>query len=245
MTDRSANQELPADCGNRQRVVVLRHGIMLNRYFMLPMERYFKKRGYEVYNCSYPTTKKCIAEHAQDLADEMKALQERVDENAEFYFVTQSMGGLVLRYALTHFSMPPARRAVLMVPPNQGSACARFFKRFPPYRWIFGKKAGMELAGDPPGIFAECGTPEDCEIGIIAGSISRSIYPANLEKPHDGVVSVSETQLPPFPVKVLPYGHTPILFVRYAMEEAEHFLVHGKFRAEGPSVFADAGSVES
>ena len=150
------------------------------------------------------------------------------------------MGGLVLRYALTHFSMPTVRRAVLMVPPNQGSAMARYVKNFPPYRWIFGKKAGQELADEPPGIFGECGTPENCEIGIIAGSVQRGIYSAGLEKPHDGVVTVAEAQLPPFPVKVMPYGHTPILFVRYAMEEAEHFLVHGEFRGEDRAPAAEA-----
>jgi hypothetical protein len=33
-------------------------------------------------------------------------------------------------------------------------------------------------------------------------------------------------------MKVVPYGHTPILFVRSVWEEVEHFLDHGTFRSD-------------
>jgi len=218
-----------------RRVLVFRHGIVINRYFMLPMERYFRKRGYAVHNPSYPTRRKYIEEHARDLAEEMGRIDRELKEKGEpheFYCITHSMGGLVLRYALTHFEMPPVRRAVLMVPPNQGSATARHCKDLFPFRWIFGQKSGSQLAGDPPGIFLACGVPRSTEIGIIAGNVSWKLYPVALERPHDGVVTASEASLPPFPMKLLPYGHTPILFVRSAWEEAEHFLEHGLFRTE-------------
>ena len=216
-----------------RRVLVFRHGILINRFLMLPMERYFRRRGYDVRNRTYPTTRKNIEEHARDLADELVAIARVLSaagEPHEIYALTHSMGGLVLRYALTHYDVPPVRRAVLMVPPNQGSATARYFKDFFLYRWLFGSKAGRQLAEDSPGIFGAAGVPRSTEIGIIAGNVPWKLYPVRLEKPHDGIVSVSETSLPPFPLRVLPYGHTPILFVRSAWEEAEHFLEHGKFR---------------
>ena len=219
-----------------RKVLVFRHGIVINRYFMLPMERYFLRRGYEVHNRTYPTTRKLIEEHARDLSEEMMALHRGLEargEPHELYVITHSMGGLVLRYALTHFAMPPLRRAVMLVPPNRGSATGRFFRSFFLYRWIFGTKAGSQLAADPPGIFEAAGVPEGVEIGIIAGRVPYKLWPACLEKPHDGVVSVSEAALPPLPLKVVPYGHTPILFVRSAWEEAEHFLEHGRFPETG------------
>ena len=40
--------------------------------------------------------------------------------------IGHSMGGLVLRYALAHFALPPIKRAVQIAPPNQGSAMARY-----------------------------------------------------------------------------------------------------------------------
>jgi hypothetical protein len=215
-----------------RRVLILRHGIVINRYFLLPMERYFRRQGFEVLNRTYPSTRKYVEEHARDLSEELVALEAelaRSGEPHEIYVITHSIAGLVLRYALTHFQMPPIRRAVLMMPPNRGSLAGRTFKNFPPYRWVFGTKSGSQLAADPPGIFAECGVPEGVDIGIIAGNVSWRLYPVKLTRPHDGVVAASESELPPFPMKILPYGHTPILWVRSAWEEAEHFLVHGKF----------------
>ncbi len=217
-----------------KRVLVLRHGIVINRYFMVPMERYFRRLGYDVHNRGYPTTKKAVREHARDLVDEIRAIDIDLSargEEYELYCITHSLGGLVLRYALTHFDLPRVRRAVLLVPPNQGAVTARHFKNFPPYRWLFGGKAGRELTQDPPGIFGECGVPDNCEIGIIAGDVRYRMWGAPVERPHDGVVEVREAELPPYPLRVLPYGHTPILFVRYAWEETEHFLRHGRFRA--------------
>ena len=215
-----------------RRVLVFRHGIVINRYFMLWMERYFARRGWDVRNRTYPTTRKYVEEHARDLSEELLSIDReltRKGEPHEIYVATHSIGGLVLRYALTHFEMPPIRRAVLMVPPNNGSTAARFFRNFPPYRWIFGTKSGSQLSADPPGIFGEAGVPVGVEIGIIAGDVPWRLYPAKLKRPHDGVVTVEESRLEPFPLKILPYGHTPILFCRYAWEQVESFLDRGEF----------------
>ncbi len=215
-----------------RRVLVFRHGIVINRYFMLAMERYFARRGWDVRNRSYPSTRKFVEEHARDLSEELLQIDQqltRQGEPHEIYVVTHSLGGLVLRYALTHFAMPPIRRAVLMVPPNNGSIAARFFRNFPPYRWIFGTKAGSQLSADLPGIFVEAGVPEGTDIGIIAGTVPRRRWPTPLEQPHDGVVTVAEMRLDAFPLKALPHGHTMILFSRYAWEEVESFLDRGNF----------------
>ena len=216
-----------------RRILIFRHGIVFNRYVLIGMERYFRRRGYEVHNRTYPTTRKYIEEHARDLSEEMVALERDLNQRGdpyEFYAITHSMGALVLRYALTHFQMPRFHRAVMFVPPNQGSATARHFRSSLVYRWIFGSKAASQLSGERPGIFQAAGVPEAVDIGIIAGSVQWKLYPVPLEEPHDAIVSVSEAALPPFPLKVLPYGHTPLLFVRPAWEEAEHFLEHGRFR---------------
>lgn len=105
-----------------RKIVIFRHGIVINRWFMEPMARYLRRRGWEVRNRTYPTTRKLIEEHARDLCDEAKEIEKEAIASGgpfELYAVTQSMGGLVLRHALTHLPMPRLRRAVLMVPPNQ------------------------------------------------------------------------------------------------------------------------------
>jgi pimeloyl-ACP methyl ester carboxylesterase len=152
-----------------RRALVFRHGILLNRFALLPVERFFRRLGYEVHNRSYPTTRKRIEEHARDLADDLSRIDadlRRGGEPYEIHVVTHSLGGLVLRYAATHFEIPSIRRAVLIAPPNRGSHTARYFKNFFLYRWLFGGNAGRQLTEEPPGIFGEAGIPQGIEIGI-------------------------------------------------------------------------------
>jgi triacylglycerol lipase len=220
-----------------RKILVFRHGFLANRYVMLPIERHFRRRGYEVHNRTYPSRRKLIEEHAEALAEELRRLDAELERSGvphELYAVTHSMGGLILRYALAHLDVPPVKRAVLFAPPNQGAATARFFRSCFLGRWLFGTKAGRQLGEAPDGIFSRCGIPAATEIGILAGSVSWKLYPSRIEKPHDSIVSVAETALPPFPRKVLPYGHTPIILARRAWEEAESFLEHGKFRSDSP-----------
>jgi triacylglycerol lipase len=214
-----------------RRIVVLRHGILINRFFMLPMERFFRGRGYEVHNRSYPSTRKLVEEHAQDLSDELLELDRQAGgSNYELSCVTHSLGGLVLRYALEHFPMPKLHAAVLLVPPNQGAFLARYFWKFPPFRWVFGARSGGQLAGHPSGMFEACGVPSGFPVGILAGDVRLQWHPAPLEKPNDRIVAVAEAALPPLPLKTVPFGHTPILARRRAWEEAAFFLENGYFR---------------
>jgi pimeloyl-ACP methyl ester carboxylesterase len=216
-----------------KRVLILRHGIALNRWVLRPMERYFRRHGYIVDNRSYPSTRKHIADLAKDLAGEMREIArsfEPATEPVEYYAIGHSMGGLVIRYALTHFETPPVRRAVLIGTPNQGAARARFYKNFFLYRWIFGTKAGWDLAHEPHGgIFVEAGVPPSTEIGTIAGSVGWRLLPGKLAKPHDAIVSVEEVRFPPSPLIVVPHEHVLMLFSSRVWREAEHFLEQGRF----------------
>jgi pimeloyl-ACP methyl ester carboxylesterase len=215
-----------------RRILILRHGILINRWFLEPMASYFRRRGYEVYNSTYRSTRKLIEEHARDLSEEVRRIESTLPAGIdhELYFIAHSMGALVLRYALTHFPMPPVRRIVLVTPPNQGSITARWLARFSPYRWVAGTRAGAQLAAEFPGIYTECGIPLGTEIGIIAGRVRLHLLPVPFAGPHDGVVEVEEARLDAFPVKELRYGHTPMLFSRRMWEEARHFLEQGTFR---------------
>lgn len=225
-------QELPG----RPRLLFLRHGIIINRWFLEPMARHFRRRGYIVHNRSYPSTRKLIAEHAADFhreaMDEIAAARAAAGgAEPEVYFITHSLGGLVLRWMLTHHEVPGARRAVLLVPPNRGSLKARHHADFLPFRLLYGGRAGEQVSGDPAGIIDGCGIPRGIDIGIIAGASSPpQIFPAPLPKPHDGVVALEETRLGGFPVLPYPCSHTLILLAPGAWREAGHFLEHGRFR---------------
>src|SRR5262245_1163215 len=113
----------PAGAGSPVRLVFLLHGILLNRWCCAPLASYLERRGFRVVNRSYRTTRKTIEEHAEDLRRRVEAelcpLREKGTPH-EVNFVTHSMGGLVVRWLLTHHTIPSVRRVVLMVPPNNG-----------------------------------------------------------------------------------------------------------------------------
>lgn len=208
----------------------MRHGILLNRWFLAPMARYFTGLGYEVYNSSYPSTRKTIQDHAKDLYEEIRRVAASAGNDVEIYFVTHSLGGLVLRYLLTHYEVPRTRRAVQIVPPNQGASVARQLKDDLFYRWVYGRHAGRQLTEDPEGIFAECGVPKNVEIGILAGVLSPlRVINVPVERPHDGVVSYREALLGDFPVLKLRVGHTPALFLPSVWRHVAFFLENGQF----------------
>jgi len=136
-----------------------------------------------------------------------------------------------LRYMLTHHAVPGVRRAVQIVPPNQGASAARHLSNGRAFRWLYGPHAGRQLAEDPSGIFTECGVPTDIELGIIAGvSSPPMIIPVPVEKPHDGVVARSEAVLGNFPVLDMNAGHTMALFMPSVWKQVAEFLETGKFR---------------
>ncbi|HLU47933.1 MAG TPA: hypothetical protein VK116_07605 [Planctomycetota bacterium] len=215
-----------------RRIVVFRHGIVINRWFMEPLARFLRRHGLEVSNPSYPTTRKNIEEHAEELASELRGIAKEADARGdpwELSVVAHSMGSLVFRYAMTHLETPAVRRAVLLGPPNAGSVTARRFRNFPPYRWVFGTKAGSQLAAELPGIYEECGVPPATEIGIIAGIGNLKLYPVAIPKPHDGVVALEEARLGDCPIATVPFNHTTMLFRRRTHELVLRFLDEGKF----------------
>ena len=217
------------------RIVFFQHGILLNRWFFRPLEAFLARRGFRTVNRSYPTTRRTIEEHAAALRllveERTRDLRQRGVPH-EVDFVTQSMGGLVVRQLLTHHDVANVRRCVFIVPPNNGSAKARQYSSIPLYGLIYGSRAGAQLAEEPPGIFADCGIPKGVEMGIIAGVRGSwfSLPSRSLQRPHDGVVSLEETRLSGVPLKELPFGHTTVLFRRRAMEEVASFLEEGRFK---------------
>ena len=71
-----------------------------------------------------------------------------------------------------------------------------------------------------------------CEVGVIAGTIGIGLgrMVGRLEKPHDGVVTVKETELPGINDHLmLPVSHSGLLLSRRVVKQAAFFLGHGRF----------------
>lgn len=172
-------------------LVVLIHGIARSTGTFSRMAPDLRAAGYDAVAISYPSTRATIDTHAQGL----NALLDRVEGSARVSFVTHSMGALVLRRALAEHAAwrdrLPIERIVMIAPPSQGSAVARWLKDFPPYRWLYGRSGQQLQPGSLPRM-----APPPARFGIIAGGKGDGAgFNPLLAGDDDGTVAVDETRL--------------------------------------------------
>jgi hypothetical protein len=172
-------------------LVLLIHGLGRAKESFAGLETALRDAGYQANSVNYPSTRRGLAAHA----DQLEVLLNRLEGVERVSFVTHSLGALVLRELLARDSSWRARiepgRAVLIAPPNQGSAIADRLRDFAPYQWLLGaggQAATSEAAAPlpaPPIPFA-----------IIAGGRGDGTgYNPLLEGDDDGLVTVQETRL--------------------------------------------------
>ncbi len=181
----------------------LLHGLARSRFSMQRPARLLRSKGRRVENLGYPSTFLSIDTLAE-------SLYRRLPEGP-VDFLTHSLGGILLRRMLKLHSEISLGRVVMLAPPNRGSAFARYV--MPRLGFLFGP-AGRQLQ-DPAWIEAHCASPPG--LVIIAGTRSEGNLNALLgrrflEPPHDGTVSVQETQLDAMEAfHTVPASHTWIM----------------------------------
>lgn len=173
-------------------LVVLLHGLWRTRDAMGPMKRALEDNGFEVLDVGYPSTRRSIEQHAEQVAGLLNGL---TPKGREIHFVTHSLGALVTRALFARDGDPWRERhelgsAVFIAAPHQGAALARIGGRIPLALWLYGKPA-RQIAG---GRAAELPVPPMPFLNVAAGHGERGWNPL-IEGDDDGVVAVSEAHL--------------------------------------------------
>lgn len=164
--------------GGDGETAILIHGWGVRAHSMDRLAEMLHRNGYSVLNYDYPSSKKRIEQHAEIFLE----LYRREHLQGKIHFLTHSMGGLILRYALAEMTEDECRAIdsiVMLGPPNRGSLLALFGELG------FVKDFNLSLADMVPGNEALLIPPPPYlpPVGIIAGL-------------RDGKVPLESTALP-------------------------------------------------
>jgi pimeloyl-ACP methyl ester carboxylesterase len=205
---------------SHEETVILVHGLWVHGLVMKLMAQRIGCSGFRVLCYSYPSLRLTLTQNAERLARfAVGAGGDRV------HLVGHSLGGLV---ALKAAPLLPAQgRIVLAGTPFSDSFSAHRLKALPYGGAALGRSMAQWLADERPAGL------ERYEIGVVAGAMSIGLgrlIARDLPKPNDGVVCVSETQVPGMRDHlVLNVSHTAMLFSTAVVRQICTFLRDGRF----------------
>lgn len=218
--------ETPVDVTDH--CVILLHGLARTRHSMSAVADALEEAGYRVANIGYASRRERIEVLAEDAVS--RGLSQCQKENSQYvHFVTHSMGGILLRYYLSHNEIPTLRHVVMMAPPNQGSEVVDTWKARPGFKSLNGP-AGLQLGTDKDSIPSQLG-PVDFSLGVIAGTATvNPILSRSLPDPDDGKVSLAATKVAGMRDFIaVPYSHTFLMGAEEVHQQILHFLREGRF----------------
>lgn len=204
-------------------VVVYVHGLwMTGVESVLLRRRLERERGYRSQVFHYRSIGSPMSSHIAALRDAIAAI-----EAPRVHLVGHSLGGLVILRYLQQFPMRQSGRVVFIGSPVGGSRSARHIGQWGWGRRILGLAAGAELL--TPQLRDWAGGRE---IGIIAGTASMGLARllVRFREANDGVIAVSETQLPGAKqFLLLRSSHSGMLVSARVARETGSFLEYGSF----------------
>lgn len=202
-----------------RKAVFLVHGWGVRAASMTRLASALADEGFTVYNYDYPTSKRNIREHSDLFLSLYRGILS-TERPAEVYFVTHSMGGILLRAALARMGEAECRRIeaiVMLGPPNRGSVLA-YLGKSRAARGINASLADMMPTLDsfvrniPPPPFLP-------PVGIVAGK-------------YDGKVALSSTSLPdgqPCERIIVPCTHPGLRNPKYTLAPILSFFSSKSF----------------
>jgi pimeloyl-ACP methyl ester carboxylesterase len=232
----SSSLDAPVQAANaiEQQCVVVVHGLARTSRAMKPLARAFEQAGYTVVNVDYPSRQHPV-EYLAPLAIEELGISQ-CGERETVHFVTHSLGGILVRYYLAHneipADLPELGRVVMLAPPNKGSEVVDNYKKLPGFYFLNGP-AGMQLGTDEQSIPSQL-PAVNFDLGVIAGSRTfNPILSFFLPNPDDGKVSAESARVDGMrDYLLLPVTHTFLMRSQEVIEQAIHYIQHGRFRRD-------------
>lgn len=207
--------------------VVLLHGLWMRAFTLTALRHRLEQAGYRVTQFDYAS----VLRDPQASIDQL-ILRVRSLVGTKIHYVGHSLGGLIALQALQQAADLPPGNVVCLGSPLRGSSVARNLARVPGGSILIGKSA--QILRD--GLQHWSG---ERAVGAIAGRLPMGfgVFTGALTAPHDGTVSVSETQLPGLADHhVVAATHVGLLFSDEAAVQTIAFLRTGRFvhADEGP-----------
>lgn len=198
---------------------------------MNKIEREFKKKGYFVWNETYPSTEKKVEDLSAVIQEGLNFCKSKNSKN--IFFVTHSMGGILVRYYFQNKKedalLKTIKAVVMISPPNHGSEIVDAFKNQSWFKWFNGP-AGLQLGTDKNSLPNKLKSVP-LTIGVITGNSSSDPWFSYLFKgPNDGKVSVESAKLHEMKdFLVVPSGHTFIMNSDDVIKNIFNFFENNQF----------------
>ena len=200
--------------------VILLHGLWMRGFTLTMLRHRLERSGYSVESFDYASVT-----GAPDAGVERLLQRVRVRKSGKIHFVGHSLGGLLALRALQRETRLISGNVVCLGSPLRGSAVARGVARLPGGAFVIGKSLSVLREGMERWEGAQA-------VGSIAGRLPLGLGVAvgSLSSPHDGTVSVAETELPGLTDHcIVPATHTGLLFSEDAAEQTIAFLREARF----------------
>lgn len=201
-------------------LVVLLHGLWMNKYAMGYLARRLRRDGFDVATFSHACALRPFETEIERFETFVRA------QRRPLHFVAHSLGGVIVLAGISRMSDLDIGRAVLLGSPLRGSQGATQFMRHAFGRFCIG--ASAKLWQSFPVL--RCG--KGIDVGVIAGTrrIGLGRFFTDLPEPNDGVVTVEETRIDGLCDHiVLPRSHTGMLFAPDVAQQTGQFLRTGRF----------------
>ena len=173
--------------------VILLHGLARTASSMDKLQSHLEQASYRVVNVDYQSRKHSVATLSEIAIGEglQQCYKQPVDH---LYFVTHSLGGILVRQYLNQHDIPELSRVVMLGPPNQGSEVVDTLRDVPGFEALNGP-AGLQLGTGEMDIPRQLG-PVDFDLGIIAGTQSINLILSTfLPATDDGKVTVKSAKV--------------------------------------------------